>query len=140
MPAFSQAAWVFGAANAGALKAITRAKASMETRVFIVLPPVRGGPGRINDLAATFAQQVLPNVAIARGMPKKEGAGGLSSGPSFLAACGLGGRGIGRHQLLMSAGIAACRAVRKRGGTPHSALTISNKQFTINLASRVQLG
>ena len=29
MPAFSQAAYVFGAANAGALKAITRAKASM---------------------------------------------------------------------------------------------------------------
>ena len=73
-------------------------------------------------------------------VPKKEGAGGLSSGPSFLAACGLGGRGIGRHQLLMSAGIAACRAERKRGGTPRSALTISNKQFTINLARRVQLG
>ena len=49
------------------------------------------------------------------GDAQKEGAGGLSSGPSFLAACGLGGRGIGRHQLLMSAGIAACRAVRKRG-------------------------
>jgi hypothetical protein len=139
MPAFSQAAWVFGAANAGALKAITRAKASMETRVFIVFPPVTS-PGRINDLAAAFAQPVLPNVAIAPGAPKKEGAGGLSSGPSFLAACGLGGRGIGRHQLLMSAGIAACRAVRKRGGTPHSALTISKKQFTINLGSRVQLG
>jgi hypothetical protein len=69
----------------------------METRVFIVFPPVRGGPGRINDLAAAFAQKVLPNVAIARGVPKKEGAGGLSSGLSFLAACGLGGRGIGRR-------------------------------------------
>ena len=70
---------------------------------------------------------------------KKEGAGGLSSGPSFLAACGLGGRGIGRHQLLMSAGIAACRA-EGYGGALLSALTISKKQFTINLASRVQLG
>jgi hypothetical protein len=70
MPAFSQAAWVFGAANAGALKAITRAKASMETRVFIVFPPVRGGPGWINDLAAAFAQEVRPNVAIAQ---KKRG-------------------------------------------------------------------
>jgi hypothetical protein len=62
------------AANAGALKAITRAKASMETRVFIVFPPVRGGPGWINDFPAAFAQKVLPNVAIAQaGAQKKRG-------------------------------------------------------------------
>src|SRR5262245_3593918 len=83
MPAFSQAAWVFGAANAGALKAITRAKASMETRVFIVFPPVT--LGRINDLAAAFAQQVSATQCrdCPNGCPKKKGAGGLSSGPSF---------------------------------------------------------
>ena len=63
-----------------------------------------------------------------------------SSGPSFLAACGLGGRGIGRHQLLMSAGISYLPGCKETGGTPRSALTISNKQFIINLASRVQLG
>ena len=72
MPAFSQAACVFGAANAGALKAITRAKASMETRVFIVFPPVR--VVQEGFLAAAFAQQVLPNVAIAQaGAQKKRG-------------------------------------------------------------------
>ena len=73
-------------------------------------------------------------------VPKKRGGRRVELRPKLLAACGLGGRGIGRHQLLMSAGIAACRAERKRGGTPRSALTISNKQFTINLARRVQLG
>jgi hypothetical protein len=103
MPAFSQAAWVFGAANADALK-------------------------------------LLPNVAIAPGDAQKKRGRRVELRPKLSAACGLGGRGIGRHQLLMSAGIAACRAVRKRGGTPRSALTISKKQFTINLASSVQLG
>ena len=140
MPAFSQAAWVFGAANAGALKAITRAKASMETRVFIVFPPVRVVQDGSTILRPLSLRRCFPMSRLLSRVPKKEGAGGLSSGPSFLAACGLGGRGIGRHQLLMSAGIAACRAERKRGGTPRSALTISNKQFTINLARRVQLG
>ena len=38
----------------------------------------------------------------------------LLSGPSF-SGLRLGGRGIGRYQLLMRVGIAACRAVRKRG-------------------------
>jgi hypothetical protein len=82
---------------------------------------------------------MLPRGRAKREGEKKEGPEGKLR-PKLLAACGLGGRGIGRHHLLMSAGIAACRAVRIRGGTPRSALTISKKQFTINLGGSVQLG
>ena len=55
------------------------------------------------------------------------------SSAQALAACGLGGRGIGRYRLPMSAGIAACRA-EGYGGALLSALTISKKQFTISCA------
>src|SRR6478672_12797648 len=48
------------------------------------------------------------------GEHKKRGAGGRAPARA-LAACGLGGRGIGRYHLLMSAGKAACRAARIRG-------------------------
>jgi len=41
---------------------------------------------------------------------QKRGAGDKAPARA-LAACGLGGRGIGRYHLLMSAGKAACRAV-----------------------------
>ena len=60
--------------------------------------------------------------------PKKRGGRRVELRPKLLAACGLGGRGIGRHQLLMSAGIAACRAERKRGAllAAHSPSVISN--------------
>src|SRR5262247_4765668 len=90
MPALAQAAWVFGAANAGALKAITRAKASMETRVFIVFPPVSVVQDASTILRPLWLRRCFPMSRLL-GVPKKEGAGGLSSGPSFLAACGLGG-------------------------------------------------
>ena len=76
----------------------------------------------------------------ARLRAQKRGGRRVELRPKLFSGLRLGGRGIGRHQLLMSAGIAACRAERKRGGTPRSALTISNKQFTINLARSVQLG
>ena len=60
---------------------------------------------------------------------KKEGPEGELR-PEALAACGLGGRGIGRYRLVMNAGIAACRA-EGYGGALLSALTISKIQFTV---------
>ena len=112
----------------------------METRVFIMLPPVRGGPGRINDLAATFAQQVLPNVAIARGMPKKRGGRRVELRPKLFSGLRLGGPRDRPPSAADECRHSCLPGCKETGGTPRSALTISDKQFTINLASRVQLG
>jgi hypothetical protein len=62
---------------------------------------------------------------------KKEGPEGELR-PKLLAACGLGGRGIGRHNAdeRRHNCMPGCKDT---GGTPRSALTISKKQFTINL-------
>ena len=56
----------------------------------------------------------------------------MNSGPSF-SGMRLGGPRDSRYLLLMSAGIAACRA-EGYGGALLSALTISKKQFTISCA------
>src|SRR5262245_66640495 len=114
MPAFSQAAWVFGAANAGALKAITRAKASMETRVFIVFPSVSVVQDASTILRPRWHRRCFPMSRLLGGA-KKRGGRRVELRPKLFSGLRLGGPRDRPLSLLMSAGIAACRAVRKRG-------------------------
>src|SRR5262249_43994085 len=90
MPALSQAAWVFGAANAGALKAITRAKASMETRDFIVFPPVS-----VVQAASTIVRPVWPircfPMSRLAGGAKKRGGRSVELRPKLFSGLRLGG-------------------------------------------------
>src|SRR5262245_19869808 len=65
-------------------------QSSKETRVFIVFPPVSVVQDASTILRPLWLRRCFPMSRLL-GVPKKEGAGGLSSGPSFLAACGLGG-------------------------------------------------
>src|SRR4029079_4556396 len=94
MPAFSQAAWVFGAANAGALKAITRARASMETRVFIVFPPVRVVQDGSTILRPLSLRRCFPMSRLLSRVPKKRGGRRVELRPqAFSGLWPLGGRG-----------------------------------------------
>src|SRR5262245_23891601 len=139
MPALSQAAWVFGAANAGALKAITRAKASMETRVFIVFPPVSVVQDASTILRPLWLIRCFPMSRLLGGA-KKRGGRRVELRPKLFSGLRLGGPRDRPPSAADECRHSCLPGCKETGGTPRSALTISKKQFTINLGSRVQLG
>src|SRR5262245_56123775 len=64
MCAFSQAAWFFGAAIAGTVKAIARLKARSDVSVFMLFSFDTNLPNRRSQNAAKQNKGVLPSVAI----------------------------------------------------------------------------